>query len=176
MTETRETIEAEIADARRARGFAHLHGKKFDDSIIAALNQKLETIDDAAAEQTRQQRTEAGRKYEAEVTALRTEKADAATARMAARREAEAKFREAVDAAKREILHAAAERDAQMRMNRLTGERGGAEGAGAEGEIEHIRQLSLLVASQVRSITKHPARFGILTFPNTLPDPNKSWS
>ena len=169
MTE-REAIESKVAGLRQSRGAALLDGKKFDPAAIQAAEAQLAALDDADSEQTRRQRMEANRQHEAKVTALRTEKADATAARLAARQEAETKFREAVDATRRELLHAAAERDAQSRLNKLTGERGG-----VEGEIDHIRQLSLLVASQVRSITKHPARFGILEFPNALPDPSKSW-
>lgn len=91
--ETREKIETEIADLRRQRGYAHLHGKKFDDAAITQAQQKLDALDDAQVEQTRQSRETAQADYRADLASKRAklsamvadDLADSQTAQEAAR-------------------------------------------------------------------------------------------
>src|SRR5262245_30015030 len=71
--ENRETIEAEIASLRQKRGAALLQGKKFDDSSITALNQKLEALDDANAFQRELDRQESAKRHAAAVVAINRE-------------------------------------------------------------------------------------------------------
>jgi hypothetical protein len=43
---TREDIETALADAHRARGFALMHGKKYDSRIIEDLHEQLAAYQD----------------------------------------------------------------------------------------------------------------------------------
>lgn len=169
--ETRERIENALADLHRERGLAALRGAKFDNARIVELHERLATLADATEVQAQLDREAAGEKHDAEVNAVRTEKADASAARIKARQEAETKLREFVAAMKLELLYATTERKARSKLNTLTGEK-----QPIENENEHRRTLSLLIGSQLRTITNHPSRLGILTFPSTMPNPDKSWA
>ena len=69
--ETREQIEIQIQDERRARGYAQMHGKKYDDSIITALNQRLDALVDLESAQTQQARETAQADYQSDLSAKR---------------------------------------------------------------------------------------------------------
>ena len=171
MTEMREAIEAKLAELHRQRGQAALAGRKFDNGLIVAEHEKLATLDDAVVEQTRQDRAEAERKHQAEVAAVRTDIADLTAASAKALADAETGLRATVSALRLYNTHAAAKRKATAHLNQLAGERNI-----LINVMEHERLLSLLVGSQLRTITNHPSRFGVIAFPNTMPDPNKSWT
>ena len=67
----REQIEIQIQDERRARGYAQMHGKKYDNSIITALNQKLDALVDLESAQTQQAREAANADYQADLSGRR---------------------------------------------------------------------------------------------------------
>ena len=160
----RETIETEIANLRRARGFALLHGKKFDDSIITALQQKLDSVADVEAEQTRLEREAAAQKHQAEIVAAKTEIADLTSASAKALAEARAGYAQGAAAMKLHLQTEASLRKLQAKLNQLTGEK---TSILIEPELHRKRSLQI-AAVGLKPITGHLGRFGNLTYPSTL--------
>lgn len=170
--ETRDQIETEIADLRSQRGFAHLHGKKFDDATIAQAQQKLDALVDVEAAKHEQGRTEATQQHELEVATVRTELADLDASMTKALAEAETSLRVAAKAMRLHHQHAAAKRKAQARLRQLTGEQ-----LHIEVEPEMHKKCSALWLAQIKTITGHLGRYGHITIPGMLAtDPNKSWT
>jgi hypothetical protein len=168
----REKIEMEIADLRRARGFALLHGKKYDDAPIIKLQNQLDALADIEAARTQEVLEQSAKATEAEIIAVKTEIADLTAASTKALANAEAKLREAVAAQQLCHTHERAKRKAIAKLNQLTGEK-----APIENEMELHRKGSLRWMALIKTITGNPGRYGTLEYPGlTLPDPNKSWT
>jgi hypothetical protein len=167
----RDQIEMQLADAKRARGFALLHNKRHDDSEIARLEKLLEVQADIETARTEQARADSAKNREAEITAIRIELADLSAASTKALAEAEANLRAAVSAMRLHHTHEAAKRKAQATLSNLTGTK-----EPILNEMELHRQGSLKWMTLIKQITNHPGEYGSLKYPGMTLPKDKSWT
>jgi hypothetical protein len=169
---TQSEIESQLADLHHTRGMLALHCKPTTniDAEIATLERMRSTMDDAQAAQIRVDRETADRAYGDNVNTLGRMKLDAQAASTKALAEAEQHMRKFVDAMRQHLMHAKTVRGTQSKLNTATGIK-----ESVPSEIETHRQASLLVASQLKTITGG-YRFGILELPSTTSAPDKSWT
>jgi hypothetical protein len=167
----REQIENALADARRARGHALLHGKRYDDSLIVALQQKLDALADLEAAKASQVDKQSAAQREAEIEAAKTEVADLKAASAKALSESRAGYVQGASAMRTHLATEASLRKAMARLNSLTGEK---TPITSEPELHGKRALQI-AAVGIKPITNHPSYFGSqsgkLNYPNTL----KEW-
>jgi hypothetical protein len=168
--ESREAIESKLADLHRERGFALLHGRKFDNRKIVDLHEVLAAFDDREAAQIEQGREDAATKHKAEITAQRTEIEDLKSASAKALAESRAGYMQGAAAMRLHLQTEVSLRKAQAKLNQLTGET-----TPLTNEFElHGKRALQIAAVGIRPITRHPSYFGSLsgkiTYPNTLPD------
>jgi hypothetical protein len=172
VTETRESIENRLADLHRERGYALLHGKKFDNSVIVAEHEKLAALEDVDRAKVEQEREAASAKHQADITKVRTEISDLTAASSKALAQAESNLRAAVKAQVLVHQHEKAKRQAQAKLNGLTGVKDN-----IDSEFELYRKGSRLWLAQLNLLTSAPGAFGDLRFPSLhLPSPDKSWT
>jgi hypothetical protein len=168
---TREEIEVQIADLRRARGFALLHGKRFDDSNLIKLQNQLDAVADIEAARTQQVLEESAKASEAEIKAAQTEIEDLKAASAKALSESRAGYVQGASAMRTHLATEASLRKAMARLNSLTGEK---TPIMSEPELHGKRALQI-AAVGIKPITNHPSYFGSqsgkLNYPNTL----KEW-
>jgi hypothetical protein len=167
----RETIETQLADARRARGFAHLHHKNYDDSVIIALQQKLDALDDVESAKTEQAREGAAAQHDTLLKKTKAEIEDLTAASTAALAEAEVALRKAVAAQRTVHQLEAAKRKKLAELNKLTGS---SEPITTEPELH--RQNSRRWLAVIRTITNHPGEWGALKYPGMSLPKDTSWT
>ena len=149
----------------------HGHTDVKTDARIAELTRKLEVLDDVQVAEQAQQREQIVQQHAAGVTAALREVADLTAASTKALAEAEAKMREAVAAMKAHNAAEAGKRKTVGRLNTLTGTKNNP----VDPESELDRKNSLRLMAVLKTITKHPSRYGHLTFPAITPT-DKSWT
>jgi multidrug efflux pump subunit AcrA (membrane-fusion protein) len=154
MNETREQLETQLADARRQRGFALMHGKKFDDSEIERLQKLLEVQEDIESAKATEAREDSAKATEAAIKAAQREIADLQSASAKAKAAADKALAEYVGAMKLHYQHCEQARKAIGRLNTLTGSQ---QAAPTIGELQ--KRDSMLLIQQLRQLSGH-AEFG----------------
>jgi hypothetical protein len=160
----REKIEMEIADLRRARGFALLHGKKYDDAPIIKLQNQLDALADIEAARTQEVLEQSAKATEAEITAARTEIQDLKSASARALADSRGAYARGAANMRLHLQTEASLRKAQAKLNQLTGEN-----APIVNQFELERKRSLQIAQVgLKAINNHPSKFGVIQWPMTL--------
>jgi hypothetical protein len=160
----RETIETQIADLRRQRGFALFHGKKFDDAPIVALQQKLDALADLDSAKAEQAREQSAKQSEAAIKAAKAEVEDLRAASAKALSDSRAAYHQGATAMRLHLQTEASLRKAQAKLNQLTGAQ-----SPITNQFELERKRSLQIASVgLKAINNHPSRFGTIEWPMTL--------
>jgi hypothetical protein len=167
---TRKAIETRLTDLHRKRGYALLHGKNFDNSLIVAEHEKLAALEDLESAEVEQARAETAKKRNAEIIAQRTEIEDLKSASAKALTESRKGYAQGAAAMRLHLQTEASLRKAQAKLNGLTGET-----TPLTNEFElHGKRALQIAAVGIRPITNHPSYFGSLsgkiTYPNTLPE------
>jgi hypothetical protein len=162
--ENRETLENELADLRRQRGYALLHGSKFSDAPIIALQQKLDALADVEAARTQEALDQSAKATEAEIIAAKTEIEQLKLASAEALADSRGAYAQAAAAMRTHLQTEASLRKAQAKLNQLTG---------AQTPIQNVfeleRKRSLQIAQiGLKAINSHPSKFGVLAWPMTL--------
>jgi hypothetical protein len=163
MNETSD-IESQIADLRRERGFALLHGKKFDDSKIAELQRQLEVQADIESAKTAVARELSVRQNEDAVKAAKTEIQDLKAASAKALAESRNAYAAGAAAMKTHLQTEASLRKAMAKLNQLTGTQ-----TPITNQFELERKRSLQIAQVgLKAINNSPSKFGVINWPMTL--------
>src|SRR5262245_23043141 len=136
--DSRESIEAEIQSLRQRRGAALLAGQTFNDTAIAALNQKLEALADVETAKAEQAREDAAKRATAEVRAAQMEIEDLKAASTKALSESRAAYHLGATTMRTHLETEASLRKAATRAKAL-----GVTVAGVENEFELERKRSL---------------------------------
>jgi hypothetical protein len=161
-----DDIETQIADLRRQRGYAALHGKKFDDSRLLELQRQLEVQADIQSAMTEQAREQSAKQTEAAIKATRTEIEDLKAASAKALSESRNGYAAGAAAMKTHLETEASLRKAQAKLHKLTGEP-----LPITNHLELERKRSLQVAQVgLKAINNHPSKFGAINWPMTLID------
>jgi HSP90 family molecular chaperone len=170
--ETKEAIESQIADLRRQRGYALLHGKKFNDDLIVSAQRRLDALTDLESAKASQADEQSTAQREAEIKAAKTEVADLQSASAKALSDSRAGYEKGAANMRLHLQTEASLRKAMARLNSLTGEK---TPIMSEPELHGKRALQI-AAVGIKPITNHPSYFGSqsgkLNYPNTL----KEWS
>jgi hypothetical protein len=160
----REEIEIQIADLRRARGYALLHNKKFDDSNLIKLQQQLDAVADLEAARTWEIEQDSAKIHQVEIIATQTEIQDLKSASAKALADSRGAYAQGAAAMRTHLQTEASLRKAQAKLNKLTGVN---EPIVNQFELERKRSLQITQVG-LKAINNHPSKFGVIQWPMTL--------
>ena len=164
MDETREQLETQLADARRQRGYALLHGKKFDDSELTRLQKLLEVQSDIESAKASEAREQTAKQNETAIKAAKTEIEDLRSASAKALADSRAGYVQGAASMKLHLQTEASLRKSMAKLNQLTGAQ-----TPITNQFELERKRSLQIAQVgLKALNNHPSKFGAINWPMTL--------